>query len=152
MDTIIPLISSGTEGPLGVKHLPRLWLKTLLSAYGLLPEGYKDIRPGFDYMVLEGLGIDPDSARTYIVEERPTYLEFEAWIKARPGADTSPGNIAKVNEEVASRQKEEASRKKALAKYGLEDDGSITDSIMLNNLDDWQSIHKQVAAVGEHAH
>ena len=34
MDTIIPLISSGTEGPLGVKHLPRLWLKTLLSACG----------------------------------------------------------------------------------------------------------------------
>src|ERR1700753_2200331 len=66
MEKIIPVISSGTEGPLGVKHLPRLWLKTLLGAAGRLPKGYKDIRPGFDYMVLEGLGINPDSARDFI--------------------------------------------------------------------------------------
>ena len=75
--TIIPLISSGTTGPLGVKHLPRLWLKTLLSATGHMPAGYKDLRPGFDYMVLEGLGINPDAAREFIVNDRPTYLAFE---------------------------------------------------------------------------
>lgn len=147
MEPIFPLISSGTEGPLGVKHLPRLWLKTLLSATGRLPEGYKDIRPGFDYMVLEGLHVDPDAARTYIVEERPTYLEFEAWIQAQPGADTSAATVAQVNAEIVARQKDEASRKKSLAKFGLPDDGSVTDSIMINNLDDWRSIHKQVAAV-----
>ena len=96
-------------------------------------------------MVLEGLRVDPDAARTHIFEQRPSYLEFEAWIKAQPGADTSPGNIAKVNEAIVSRQKEEDSRKKALAKYGLEDDGTITDSIMLNNLDDWQSIHRELS-------
>jgi len=29
MNTIVPLISSGVAGPLGVLHLPRLWLNHL---------------------------------------------------------------------------------------------------------------------------
>ena len=33
-NTHVPLISSGTAGPLGVIHLPRLWLKTSLEATG----------------------------------------------------------------------------------------------------------------------
>ena len=141
MEPIIPLISSGTEGPLGLKHLPRLWLKTLLSAWGRLPEGYKDIRPGFDYMVLEGLGVDPDAVREYIFNEKPTYLAFEAWVKAQPGADTSPENIARVNKIVVERPKAPASRSKMLAENGLPEDSPITDSIMMNNLDDWRSLY-----------
>jgi hypothetical protein len=33
-DTYVPLISSGTAGPLGVLHLPRLWQKVSLEAAG----------------------------------------------------------------------------------------------------------------------
>ena len=40
MNTLIPLISSGVSGPLGVLHLPRLWLKASLEARGLLANGY----------------------------------------------------------------------------------------------------------------
>jgi len=141
MEKIIPLISSGTEGPLSVKHLPRLWLKTLLSACGRLPEGYKDIRPGFDYMVLEGLGIDPESARQFIMTAKPSYLEFEKWIESQPGVDLSEQNIATVNRIVVERKKGPESRAKMLAKNGLPEDSSIKDSIMLNNLDDWRAIH-----------
>ena len=141
---IIPLISSGTEGPLGVKHLPRLWLKTLLSAAGELPEGYKDIRPGFDFMVLEGLKIDPDAARDFIVENRPAYLEFEQWIRKQEGVDVSAANIEALNQQIVERQKSDSSRRKMLAENGLPDDSAISDSIMLNNLDDWQAIHGQV--------
>ena len=36
MSDIIPMISSGTTGPLGVLHLPRLWLKASLGAAGKL--------------------------------------------------------------------------------------------------------------------
>ncbi len=143
---IIPLISSGTEGPLGVKHLPRLWLKTLLSATGELPEGYKDIRPGFDFMVLEGLNIDPDTARDFILERRPSYLEFELWICQQEGADISPANLDAINRRVVERQKSDASRRKMLAENGLPTDSSLSDSIMLNNLDDWREIHTQVSA------
>jgi len=141
---IIPLISSGTEGPLGVKHLPRLWLKTLLKAAGELPEGYKDIRPGFDFMVLEGLKIDPDAARDFILERRPAYLEFEQWIREQEGVDVSAANLEALNQQIVDRQKSDSSRRTMLAENGLPDDSGISDSIMLNNLDDWRAIHGQV--------
>jgi hypothetical protein len=144
MKNIIPLISSGTAGPLGVKHLPRLCLKTLLSATGNLPEGYKDIRPGFDYMVLEGLGIDPDSAREFIIGNRPTYLAFEKWVRAQPNADISDANISKINDLLENKTKSSEARMNILKDSGLPEDSPIESSIMLNNLDDWQSIHAQV--------
>lgn len=145
MEKIIPLISSGTEGPLGVKHLPRLWVKTLLSATGRLPEGYKDIRPGYDYLVLEGLGIDPDAARDFIFEKRPAYLAFEDWIREQPGVDLSPENIAKVNEGITSRVKSPEARWEVLAANGLPEDAPIERAVMINNLDDWKAVHDQVA-------
>jgi hypothetical protein len=40
MSTIVPTISSGVAGPLGVIHLPRLWLKLSLEAQGKLAPGY----------------------------------------------------------------------------------------------------------------
>jgi hypothetical protein len=144
MKNIIPLISSGTAGPLGVKHLPRLWLKTLLSATASLPEGYKDIRPGFDYMVLEGLGIDPDSARAFIVGNRPTYLSFEKWVREQPNADISDTNISKINDLLESRTKSPEARISILKENGLPEDSPIESSIMLNNLDDWKSIHARI--------
>jgi hypothetical protein len=144
MEKIIPLISSGTEGPLGLKHLPRLWIKTLLSATGRLPEGYKDIRPGFDYIVLEGLGINPDSAREFIFNKRPTYLAFEKWICEQPGVDVSPENISKINAVLVGRMKAPEDRLEILRESGLPEDTPIKDGIMINNLDDWKSVHDQV--------
>src|SRR6185295_7355837 len=44
MSTHVPLISSGVAGPLGVLHLPRLWLKVSLEARGKLANGYPGIR------------------------------------------------------------------------------------------------------------
>ncbi len=144
MEPIIPLISSGTEGPLGIKHLPRLWLKTLLSATGRLPAGYKDIRPGFDYIVLEGLGIKPDAARDFILKNLPAYPAFEQWICAQPGVDVSPANIAKINGIVAGKTKSPEARRQILRESGLPEASQIKDGIMLNNLDDWKSVHDQL--------
>ncbi len=144
MEKIIPLISSSTEGPLGIKHLPRLWIKTLLSATGRLPEGYKDIRPGFDYIVLEGLGINPDSAREFIFKNLPAYLAFEKWICDQPGVNVSSENISKINGIVAGRTKPPEVRTQMLKESGLPEDSRIKDSIMLNNLDDWKSVHDQI--------
>lgn len=141
---VIPLISSDTAGPLGVKHLPRLWLKTLLSATGKLLPGYKDIRPGFDFMVLEGLNLDPDEVRTYLLEHQPGYLQFENWIRSREEADLSPANIERVNSNVTQRQKSGESRSRMLEQLGLPETYPVTDSVMLNNLDDWKEIHDAV--------
>lgn len=143
-EAIIPLISPGTKGLLGVMHLPRVWLKGLLSAVGRLPQGYKDIRPGFDYMVLEGLQVNPDDARTFITENLPSYLEFEKWIVTQPDVDLSAANIDRVNQIVVERKKADTSRKKLLDSLGLDDDGFILDSLTLNDLDDWRSIHEQL--------
>ena len=44
---IVPLISSGTAGPLGVLHLPRLWLKASLGAAGKLHSDYPAIGAGY---------------------------------------------------------------------------------------------------------
>ena len=145
MDEIIPLISSDTVGPLGIKHLPRLWLKTLLSAKGRLPDGYKDIRPGFDYLVLEGLRVDPDSARDFIRQELPTYPVFERWIVRQPGVDVSAENILKINERLAAKTKTAEARRQILRENGLPEDTPIEDGIMLNNLDDWRAMHGQLA-------
>ena len=39
MSKIVPLISSGTTGPLGVLHLTRLWQKVSLEAAGKIADG-----------------------------------------------------------------------------------------------------------------
>ena len=51
-DKIVPLISSGTKGPLGVLHLPRLWQKVSLEAAGKIADGYPGIGAGYDAMVI----------------------------------------------------------------------------------------------------
>ena len=48
MNTIVPLISSGVAGPLGVLHLPRLWLKVSLEQRGKLAAGYPGVGKGYD--------------------------------------------------------------------------------------------------------
>lgn len=145
MDKIVPLISSGTTGPLGVVHLPRLWSKALLGATGRLADGYKDIGPGYDHMVLQGLGIDPDKARAYIHENKPTYLQFEAWVKSYPGVKLDKANIFRINAAVAGYIHGDDVRQEILSASGVSDDGSVNPgAIDLNNLDDWQCFHATV--------
>src|SRR5258705_9607182 len=80
-DTSVPMISSGVAGPLGVVHLPRLWQKVSLESLGKLASGYPAVGKGFDAMTLAALGLDEQAARDYIKQNKPTYPEFEAWVK-----------------------------------------------------------------------
>lgn len=147
METIVPVISSGTAGPLGVLHLPRLWLKCLLGSVGRLPEGYKDCGAGYDHMVLEALGIKPADARAFIHENKPSYLAFEAWVKSYPGVKLDTATIFRSNTDVASYIHSDEARKAILAESGLPDDGSTSPgAIDLNNLDDWQTAHAALTA------
>jgi hypothetical protein len=141
MSKIIPLISSGTAGPLGVLHLPRLWAKGLCGGCGQLADGYTDIGPGYDHMVLGALGIDPEKAKAYLREKKPTYPQFEQWVKAYPGVKLDAANIAKSNAAVTGYQHSDEVRKSILTANGLPDDGQILDAVNLNNLDDWKEFH-----------
>ena len=93
MSNIVPLISSGTQGPLGVLHLPRLWQKVSLEAAGKIAEGYPGIGDGYDSMVIAGLGLDKEAVRSYITNEKPTYTQFEAWNQSQDGAKLDDASI-----------------------------------------------------------
>jgi hypothetical protein len=144
-NTIVPLISSGVAGPLGVLHLPRLWLKASLEARGLLAAGYPGIGAGYDSMVLSALGLNADAVRAFITEQRPTYPQFEAWIQVQPGVNLTKANIHKLNVAISGYIHTDAVRQSVLAANGLTDDGSVLpDAININNLDDWFEFHQAV--------
>ena len=143
--TYVPLISSGIAGPLGVLHLPRLWQKVSLEARGLIAPGYPGIGQGYDMMVITALGLDPAAVRNFITEKRPTYPQFEAWVKTQPGVKLDKASIHKSNVAVAGYIHSDDVRKGILAANGLSDDGSVLPgAIDLNNLDDWYEFHQAV--------
>ena len=145
MNTIVPLVSSGVAGPLGVLHLPRLWLKLLLEASGKLAPGYPGAGKGYDQMVIDALGLNRDAVINFIKASKPTYPQFEAWIKAQPGVKLTKANIHKLNVSIAGYIHDDETRKGILAANGLNDDGSVLpDAINLNNLDDWFEFHQAV--------
>ena len=80
-NTYVPMISSGTAGPLGVLHLPRLWLKVSLESEGKLAAGYPGIGRGFDAMTCANLGLDEEAVKEFIKQNKPTYPEFEKWVR-----------------------------------------------------------------------
>ncbi|WP_193211748.1 DUF5069 domain-containing protein [Luteolibacter marinus] len=139
---IVPLISSAIAGPLGVLHLPRLWLKVSLEAKGLLADGYPGAGHGFDQMVIDGLGLDRAEVLAFIADERPTYPRFEEWVASRPGVKTDPETVSKLNAAIAGYHHDDETRRSILAASGLPDDATaFRDAVNLNNLDDWQEIH-----------
>lgn len=143
MAKIVPLISSGVAGPLGVLHLPRLWQKVSLECAGKLADGYPGIGKGYDMMVINALGLNAEAVRKFIKEKKPTYPQFEAWIQKQPGVKLDKASIHKSNLAVAGYIHTEDVRKSILKANGLADDGSVLpDAINLNNLDDWLEFHK----------
>jgi hypothetical protein len=143
--TYVPLISSGVAGPLGVLHLPRLWLKASLEAAGKLAAGYPGIGQGYDSMVIAGLGLNVDEVKKFLAEAKPTYPQFEAWVRKQPGVNLSRANIHKLNLSIAGYIHDDDTRKSILGANNLPDDGTtLSDAINLNNLDDWNEFHQAV--------
>lgn len=144
MSTHVPLISSGAAGPLGVLHLPRLWQKVSLEAQGKLAAGYPGIGKGYDAMTCAALGLDEQAVKDYIAQNKPTYPQFEAWVKQN-GKSVTPEAIQKHNAAVTGYQHDDTTRKNILSANGLPDDASAAkDAVNLNNLDDWYEFHQAV--------
>jgi hypothetical protein len=143
-DTYVPMISSGTAGPLGVFHLPRLWQKVSLEAQGKLAAGYPGIGRGFDAMTCAALGLDEQAVKDYIKQNKPTYPQFEAWVK-KNAKSLNPQAIEKHNAAVRGYNHDDDTRKEILGNCSLSDDGSAAkDAVNLNNLDDWYEFHQAV--------
>ena len=143
-DTYVPMISSGTAGPLGVLHLPRLWQKVSLDAAGKLATGYPAIGRGFDAMTCDALGLDEQAVTDYIKQNKPTYPQFEAWVQ-KNGKSCTPEAIEKHNAAVRGYNHDDETRGNILGACNLPDDSSAPqDAVNLNNLDDWYEFHQAV--------
>ncbi len=139
MSNIVPLISSGTKGPLGVLHLPRLWQKVSLEAAGKIADGYPGIGAGYDSMVIAGLGLEAEAVRGYITNDKPTYTQFEAWITAQDGAKLDAESIGALNDSIAGYNHDADTKAGILSACGISE--GPDDAVSLNNLDDWQEFH-----------
>ncbi|HEY3602685.1 MAG TPA: DUF5069 domain-containing protein [Chthoniobacterales bacterium] len=143
-DTYVPMISSGTAGPLGVLQLPRLWLKVSLESQGKLAPGYPGIGRGFDAMTCAALGLDEQAVIDYIRNNKPTYPEFEKWVKQNAKSLTREA-IEKHNAAIRGYNHEEETRREILGQCDIADAGSAPqDAVNLNNLDDWYQFHQAV--------
>ena len=138
---LIPTISSGIAGPLGVLHLPRFWSKVLMDAKGVLHEDYPACGAGFDQMVLDGLGLDKDATLAYISDNLPTYPQFEAWVLEQSGGSLDQAAVDELNAAITGYNHDDDTRGGILGASGINDDGSILDAVNLNNLDDWYEFH-----------
>lgn len=142
-DTYVPMISSGTAGPLGVVHLPRMWQKVSLEAAGKLAPGYPGIGKGYDSMTCAALGLDENAVKDYIKTSKPTYPQFEAWVKQNGKFDASA--VEKHNAAVRGYNHDDDTRKGILKNCNLPDDANAPkDAVNLNNLDDWYEFHQSV--------
>jgi len=143
-DTYVPLISSGTAGPLGVLHLPRLWQKVSLETTGKLAPNYPAIGKGFDAMTCSALGLEEEAVRDYIKKNNPTYPQFEAWVKQN-AKSLNQQTIDKHNAAVRGYIHDDATRQGILSACGIADNASAPkDAVNLNNLDDWYEFHQTV--------
>ena len=141
-DTYVPMISSGVAGPLGVLHLPRLWLKVSLESQHKLAPGYPGIGRGFDAMTCAALGLEQQAVKDYIKQDKPTYAEFEAWVK-KNAKSLNPDTIEKHNAAVRGYIHDDETRKGVLNACDIADDASAPkDAVNLNNLDDWYEFHQ----------
>jgi hypothetical protein len=140
---VVPTMSSGTAGPLGAIHLPRLWLKLTLSGAGLLPGDYDMCGPGFDQMTLTGLNLDRQKTIDYVTQQKPTYVQFEEWVVQQNGGKIDPATIQKHNAAVRAYNHPDDLAAKMRAASGIKD-ASIKDAVTLNMLEDLDEIYHEV--------
>jgi Domain of unknown function (DUF5069) len=138
--TIVPLVSSGTAGPLGAIHLPRLWLKLSLAANGALAEDYDECGHGFDAMTLDALGLDRQKTIDFVRRQKPTYMEFEEWVAANGKTDRE--TIEKHNAAIRAYNHSDDLAKQMRDASKINRD-SVKDAVTLNTVEDLDEIHRR---------
>ncbi len=137
----VPLISSGTAGPLGAIHLPRLWLKLSLAAAGALPDGYDECGSGFDAMTLAALGLDRTETMDFVRTAKPTYMAFERWVIANGKTDRE--TIDRHNAAIRAYNHGNDHAKKMRDASAIAD-SAIADAVTLNTVEDLDELHRRL--------
>jgi hypothetical protein len=137
---IVPLVSSGTAGPLGAIHVPRLWLKLSLASIDALPDGYDECGAGFDAMTLSALGLDRQKTIDFVRQNKPRYMEFEEWIVA--SGNTDKATIERHNAAIRAYNHGDdlAKSMRESSKIG---DASVKDAVTLNTVEDLDEIYSR---------
>ena len=80
-----------------------------------------------------------------IPHARPTYPQFEAWVKKQPGVKLDRATIEKHNASVRGFNHDDETRLGILKNNDLPDDAlAPKDAVHLNDLDSWQEFHEAV--------
>jgi hypothetical protein len=138
-DTIVPAISSTSTGPLGATHLPRMWAKALLTATDHIPPGYNSGAGGGDTFTVTRLGLDMNECIAKIAADRPTYLQYEAWVRSA-GKYVDAVTIAQYNADAALRDKPAEMAEEIRQVTGITD-AALSRTVILNDLEDWHALH-----------
>jgi len=144
---LIPLISSGTAGPLGAVHLPRLWLKLTLAAHDKLADGYDECGSGFDQMTLDALGLDKAKTIAFVRDNHPSYMAFEDFVVKENGGKVDPAKIAAHNAAVTGYDHDGffADPAEMRKDSGIKDE-SVKNAVLLNTINDLDGLHQQIEA------
>jgi hypothetical protein len=134
-----PAISSTSTGPLGATHLPRMWAKALLTAAGRIPPGYNSGVGGGDIFTVTRLGLEMKSCIEMIAHERPTYLQYEGWVRMA-GQHVDKTTIDKYNVDAGQRDKPPEMAAEIRALNGVTD-SSLMRTVILNDFEDWYALH-----------
>lgn len=143
MSATVPLVSSGTKGPLGAAHLPRLWLKLSLAAHGQLPGDYDECGKGFDQMTLDALGLDRQKTIDYVRSNHPSYMEFEHWVVEQNGGKIDPARIEKHNAAIHGYHHSDELGSEMRKSSGIKHE-HVKDAVTLNTVEDLDAFHKQI--------
>jgi len=123
-----------------------MWQKVSLEATGKLASGYPGIGRGFDAMTCADLGLEEQAVKDFIKKNKPTYPQFEAWVK-KNAKSLNRDAIEKHNAAVRGYNHDDETRRGILSACGMTDDASAPkDGVSLNNLDDWYEFHRAVLA------
>lgn len=140
---IVPLVSSGTAGPLGALHLPRLWLKLSLAAAGKLPPDYDECGQGYDQMTLTSLNLDKNATMEFVRSKRPTYMQFERWVVEQNGGTIDPAAIQKHNDAIRGYNHSDEKASTMRQASGIPHE-HVKDAVTLNTVEDLDEIHRHI--------
>ena len=143
MSATVPLVSSGTKGPLGAAHLPRLWLKLSLAAHGQLPGDYDECGQGFDQMTLDALGLDRQKTIDFVRSNHPSYMEFEHWVVEQNGGKIDAARIEKHNAAIHGYHHSDELGTEMRKSSGIKHE-HVKDAVTLNTVEDLDTFHKQM--------
>ena len=95
-------------------------------------------------MTCTALGLEEQAVKDYIKRNKPTYPEFEAWVR-KNAKSLNRDAIETHNAAVRGYIHDDETRKGVLGACRLADDASgPKDAVNLNNLDDWYEFHQAV--------